>query len=378
MLALLAFLVAAPSVFPSQIELTFSVVHGKGSLRRELPHLYELRQSEPPNEAYVTYSGNKLDPGDEKKLRALKNRTVFIFRAPPSQAEAAVREAGLEIWKLAVELHGFIIDEDTNQIFSPARFHLQRLEGPQSVLTQVSIQSDQSKDGSLTLTTAGMAHLGRPELGMHDVPLGSRGQLGSLMNLTVQTLAEKPKLEPVGRMELDIDALKAEPLRKKLLENPLDGATRKTAVKLLAGNDGVIWFDFGPNPYVEQNRILRELFGSHDEMQDVGHDSPKVLAASAAARKRLVEIIRPRWHGPQDGKLEVKIPFEGREWMWVEVLRWKGEQITGVLDNEPKLVTSVKSGSEVRLLQSEVFDYKLDLPDGGVEGNTTARLLREQ
>ncbi len=375
---LFALLLAAQGVLPAEVEFTFSIVHDRGALRVWLPYAVKVRESDPPNEAYVTYSGNALSEDDLPKLRVLENRTTFVFEASGgAKAIAVVRDVETAVWKLARDLRGFIVDEDTNQIFSPDSFHRRRLEGPQSVMTQMVIQSDERPDGLMELKTAGMAHFGLPDLGIAAVPLGSRSQVASIINLAAQTLAERPELGETLELRLDVRALGDKGLREQLLATSLQGATHLATVKLSPREDGVFWFDFGSTqPQVEQAKLSLQLFGGHDEISRVSHEGA-VKAVSKAARKRLLEVIRPRWSSPAaSGKLLVKAPFDGREWMWVEVLRWKGDRLEGVLDNTPELVSGLQAGSRVAVRQDEVFDYMLSLPDGGVEGNTTADLLR--
>ena len=78
----------------------------------------------------------------------------------------------------------------------------------------------------------------------------------------------------------------------------------------------------------------------------------------------------------------VKVPFAtptGRkEWMWVQVSRWQGPRIHGVLDNDPVDVTHLKAGAHVDVLEDEVLDYLFYHRDGTREGNETASLMHER
>jgi len=64
--------------------------------------------------------------------------------------------------------------------------------------------------------------------------------------------------------------------------------------------------------------------------------------------------------------------------MWVEVVRWKGRTIRGILDNDPFEVTTLKAGAKVEVKEGSLFDYLLYKPDGTQEGNETGRLLQRQ
>ena len=61
--------------------------------------------------------------------------------------------------------------------------------------------------------------------------------------------------------------------------------------------------------------------------------------------------------------------------MWVEVMSWRGNEIKGLLKNEPYNIPDLKGGSEVVVNEDEVFDYIRTYPDGRSEGNETAELI---
>jgi uncharacterized protein YegJ (DUF2314 family) len=105
-----------------------------------------------------------------------------------------------------------------------------------------------------------------------------------------------------------------------------------------------------------------------------------LLAASARARKKVLSISKRYAKEPPFGEqLLVKVPFEtsegGSEWMWVEVVRWNGDKIDGILQNDPFDVPALKAGSRVQAKASDVFDYILSKADGSREGNETGELL---
>ena len=75
----------------------------------------------------------------------------------------------------------------------------------------------------------------------------------------------------------------------------------------------------------------------------------------------------------------VKAPFAtptGREeWMWIQVLRWEGPRIHGVLDNDPIEVKHLRAGAHVDVLEDKVLDYIFRQRDGTREGNETGALM---
>jgi len=102
------------------------------------------------------------------------------------------------------------------------------------------------------------------------------------------------------------------------------------------------------------------------------------LLDKARAKKRLPEIRKRFNAGLQPGEqIMVKAPFErpdgGNEWMWVEVSSWKGDVIVGLLNNDPVDIPDLHAGAEVKVRQSEVFDYLHYKADGTEEGNETGK-----
>ena len=68
----------------------------------------------------------------------------------------------------------------------------------------------------------------------------------------------------------------------------------------------------------------------------------------------------------------------GREWMWVEITKWKNESISGILQNDPSEIAKLKAGAIVKGQQKDVFDYILYKPDGTYEGNETGKILEHR
>jgi len=63
--------------------------------------------------------------------------------------------------------------------------------------------------------------------------------------------------------------------------------------------------------------------------------------------------------------------------MWIEVVRWEGEKIYGILMNEPHYIPGLKSGARVETNEGVVFDYIHETPDGKSEGNQTGKIMQK-
>src|SRR5262249_32945554 len=141
-----------------------------------------------------------------------------------------------------------------------------------------------------------------------------------------------------------------------------------------------LWFGGTDVAQREMVRVYGEIWGTTDSVVRLRHDS-ELEAVSARARKRVLEVLKPRFaNGKQETeKLLVKIPFRtpngGNEWMWMMVLRWEGTTVKGILANDGIDLPHLKAGTRVEADESKIFDYILERADGSREGNETAPLL---
>ncbi|HKV92913.1 MAG TPA: DUF2314 domain-containing protein [Candidatus Angelobacter sp.] len=134
----------------------------------------------------------------------------------------------------------------------------------------------------------------------------------------------------------------------------------------------------GPDPQAKQDNMLSSLFGIEDIAHNV-KDTEELLAESRRERAKLPVLHQAFDAGLPPGEyIDVKAPFKsdgGKEWMWVEISRWKGKTITGTLQNDPVDVRDLHAGQIVEVNEDEVFDYIHYYPDEHTEGNTTAKIL---
>jgi hypothetical protein len=122
-----------------------------------------------------------------------------------------------------------------------------------------------------------------------------------------------------------------------------------------------------------------------DEARPVS-DDPAVLAASSRARSSFARAVRS-WRASPGTTLEVEVAFHERdradraatEWMWMTVDTLdEPTHLRGRLLNEPALLKGLGAAfSPVENDGTELFDWRLLSPDGGVEGGETLRLLQK-
>ena len=211
------------------------------------------------------------------------------------------------------------------------------------------------------------------------------------MNLFAQAMVEGATIAKAGEFDLDIRTVRSAAVRDPMLAALKPGATSVAPLTLIVGTpesgdprNRLIEIGFeraaGPDRYARQQALLGALFGATDTVSRVRHNE-ELLAASRAAVARLPSLRDAFNKGLQPGEyILVKAPFKTRtgtnEWMWVEVLGWAGDSITGLLRNDPVDVDDLRAGQTVRVSQREVFDYLRQQPDGRAEGNETSRIIQ--
>lgn len=114
-----------------------------------------------------------------------------------------------------------------------------------------------------------------------------------------------------------------------------------------------------------------------------------VQAGSLGALQRLdlarLDEVRTHLYQHAPGELApiyLKIPFEvrsrgvGREWMWVQVVRWDQDGvIEGILVDVPRRLSGLRAGAYIRFHVDDVADYHERMPDGSHHGNALKGLV---
>jgi len=345
----------------------------------------------PPDIDSLRYSGRGLSEQDEQLLQSAPSVTALAFAGPQADALSTYRSALDLAAKLQRATGGLLWDEETREVFSPEAWQ-RRLqnwtEGVPNAQDHVTIHA--YRDGELVrLVTLGMIKFGLPDVVVNDVASSAARPMASLVNLTCQLLVEGARLEPAGQMDVSIDALGC-PICKEAFSRSLKpGATRRASLALSQGqteegdaDNRLVEIAFpGPSSTLQErhNRLLLPLFGSSDGIVNVQHDA-ELLEASRRA-KVAVLALKPRYRegSPDLETLLVKAPFDvpggGTEWMWVEVVRWRGSTIEGILTNDPFKIPDLHAGARVGVREEDIFDYILHKADGTTEGNETGKLL---
>jgi uncharacterized protein YegJ (DUF2314 family) len=289
---------------------------------------------------------------------------------------------------VASSVNGWVLDPVAGSAYTPAQF-AKRLPGdPIDVRTQIYVHGV-SGDGELPfLDTMGMEKLGLPELTIAAATSGQLEELMVLIDATAQTLVAHPEVKVPGTLDVDLAALPGDwhvdAIRKNGGSARVRWTVRWSADEGHAEGEHEIELVPTTGSGTEGTaRLLEECFGKHeDDLEGARADDPELEAAAQRARKELLAMRSHFANGVPGGEqLLVKAPFHENgqtEWMWVEVLTWKGDAFQGTLDNEPYYVKAVRKGSPVTVPFAQVADYLHVGTDGTKAGGYSNEILQRR
>ena len=316
---------------------------------------------------------------------------MLLFAGPGNQAQAVNRRAQKLVTDLVNACGGLIWDPEARLMYSLAAWEDVRgswaADGTPDVRRHIAVHV--YRDGELSrMITLGMSKFALPDVVVNQVASGH--SMETVINLLCQRLIEGGALAPGGRFELALDDVRHPEVSKAVGSYP--NARRRATLRLQLGKRAQgdaanrlleITFPGPPKQLQEQqNALLTRLFGSEDKVVTTEHDAALEAASARARQAVLKHKPRYRMQPPFGEQLMVKAPFEmdggGNEWMWVEVVRWDGGTIDGVLQSDPQNVPGLKAGARVRVDEGTLFDYLLTRADGRREGNETGALLEKR
>lgn len=349
----------------------------------------------PPSIESLRYFGRGLSQEQASALQKAPRALILGFAHPSQQNTAGLLRAEEFVLELAKQEDAIIWDEETREAFTPEAWEKNRLRtwegGIPDVSKQIVIHA-YNNAGRTRAISLGMARFGLPDLVINDSVWSLNRPLGNTINALAQQLVEAGPPDDKGALNLKIAGLRHVGIRKRLSEGILSGGKGEGGLRLLetmaeAGDPdnalAVLSFDTYPGRDVteHQTNFVIAVFGAQpDEVVYTKHDAA-LRAASAHARSQLPALQKVFLSGLTPGEhLLVKAPFttrdNGREWMWIEVTEWNGDQIKGMLRSDPRNVPGLKAGQMVGAHQSELFDYLRVFPDGRTAGNETSKLLK--
>ncbi len=348
-----------------------------------------------PDISYLSYFGRGLNKQQATKIQKSNLAIVIDVAYPMSMVFDGLKDAATSIYNYADTAGGLIWDSETRELFTPEAWKMKRIDSWAESIPEVEdhtvIHAYKNNEGVRAITL-GMSKFGLPDIVVNDFSWSLNRPMGNLINLVAQSIAEGLVPSKEGFLELNINGLKNTGYKRELVASLKNNAVPRVKIPIGDGKreegdpeNYIIELLFHNNEGASLSEkhevLLSSLFGWEDQISYVKHNQ-FIQAASRRAKSKLNGLRENFNKGLSPGEfIQVKAPFAtpdgGNEWMWVEVLSWKGGVIKGLLKNEPYHIPDLKGGSEVVVGQEDVFDYIRSYPDGTSEGNETGDLIRK-
>jgi uncharacterized protein YegJ (DUF2314 family) len=353
----------------------------------------EPRKYAPPDADALKYFGRGLSSEQARALQNPMKILILDFGYAAERGWEAMRSA-LELTQaLAQSQGGLIWDDATREVFSPEAWQERRITAWTEKLPDISqhtvIHAYKSNE-YVRAITLGMEKFGLPDLVINDFPWSMQRNMGHIINMFAQAIIEGSTLTKPGEFDLDFKKIKNSKVRQSQLTTLKPNATGVALLSLRKGEreegdamNRLIEISFdrgsGPDVHARQEKILSQAFGWEDSVKSITHDE-ELRAASRQARTKLPTLRAAFLKGLAPGELiQVKAPFPtsdgATEWMWVEVIAWNQDKISGLLRDEPSRIPNLHAGQTVEVLESKVFDYIRTFANGTIEGNETAKII---
>jgi uncharacterized protein YegJ (DUF2314 family) len=348
----------------------------------------------PPSMKLLRYSGRGLTATQARELQECKEALLLDFSHPKKYVWTGLRTADAIVDELVQRTGGFAWDDETREVFSAKEWHDRRIGswgGETPDVSEETVIHIYDNEHSVRAITLGMSKMGLPDVTMNSSTWSSESQIGNLINIFSQCLAEGQAIRQAGDFKLDLQTVKNSHVRHHHFSSIKGKGLGVACVSLRPaqweegdpknrlihlGSDKYP----GPDSDAQQESMISSFFGSEDAVSKINHNE-ELLAASIRAKAKLPDLQKAFAAGLQPGEyVDVKAPFAteggGREWMWVEVTKWKGDDIEGILENDPQEVPGLRAGQRVNVSQQEVFDY-LHHFDNRTEGNSTGEIIKK-
>jgi hypothetical protein len=170
-------------------------------------HLKDLRAESyaPPGFDLVQRFGRGLGRTQAQALQESREALVMDFALPRERIWEGGRLACRLVSALARREEGIIWDEETREVFTPDAWDERRVRPWTDTIPDVSrhtvIHAYQDKE-FVRAISLGMAKFALPDIVVEDFSWSSNRNMGHLINLTAQALAEGAEVQRGGRLKL--------------------------------------------------------------------------------------------------------------------------------------------------------------------------------
>jgi uncharacterized protein YegJ (DUF2314 family) len=331
-----------------------------------------------PTEQQIALFGRGLDEAQKKAAVASKGALLLVWFLQEGPGNARLREAQTVALDVAKSAKGLLWDETTRELFSPEAWKTRRIDGWEGDLPDmkrhIAIHYYETDGGRHRAISLGMEKFGLPDLVLADVPRAHTDALTTVIDAVAQELVEGASLEPGGELRVDLRSIRQPGAHDDLLGACEKGATFRGRVQLVAveGEEGdpdnrLAELRFPSYPGASEGERQASAFKAivgvgADRVSGAAPDDAELAAVTARVQKRLPAVAAAFRAGlPLGERVTVKAPFQtddgSLEWMWVGVTDWRGDVVSGDLENEPANVSSLRMGAKVQVKQASIADY---------------------
>jgi uncharacterized protein YegJ (DUF2314 family) len=310
------------------------------------------------DDAVLEHAAVDVSPADRAAVARSADPIIVRLSAPTREAARGLHDVERFLACLSESMQGLIWDDAVKLLYGRTAFRQRRVDAwvddRLPIATEIAIHQVPHGAGLRSLSL-GLGKLGLPDLVVDNHPEFLSADVLLLIGRVAEALAADPKALRAGKVTLD-------------------GVTVPFA--------GLIALDLGDASH--QAALLARVAGKKPENEVVAElDDPELAAVQKKAQERLAALageLRPE--PPAGTLLAVKAMFtadDGRvEWMWVEVKRWDGGHMTGVLGNDPFYVKSLHQGDKVNVEQAQVADYVYRRRGAPAEGGDSDRIIADR
>lgn len=331
----------------------------------------------PPKDTIDTIAP-ALTPKERESAHKRRAAVTVKVRGNVNKDQVAARTLFAVTALLAEKLDGLVWDETTRRLESAAQTKLRTIRTPLGGAAfnphAIVIQFFRQPDSSARLVTLGMSRFGAPDLSLRGCSMAAGAMLVDAINALAGSIAlgqdALPLVVKTKHGESSFEVADAE----RTQGDPDD------FVELVPIGGGK-----GESPREAWDAVVARLFG--EAARSVEAKFGKELeAAGAKARQEMPAVLRRFAAG--EGELFVWGPFvippderadggPDDEWLWVKVASCDDKACTGALSNRPMYATNIASGRTTSMPRAKIADWQLRLPDGGIAGGETTKILQQ-
>jgi hypothetical protein len=167
----------------------------------------------PPGMESLQYFGYGLSQEQAQALQKSEEAFVLQFSHPKENAWTGLRNANALVEEIARKTNGLVWDEETREVFSPDAWHEKRLMSWSGDVPDVSSETVihvYKTDELERAITLGMTKMGLPDVVVDGIPWSSNRQVGHLINLFCQAMAEGAVFEKSSKFSLELRAIRVQ------------------------------------------------------------------------------------------------------------------------------------------------------------------------